>query len=406
MRGWATRIISAVVLNALFAAGPAATMGTAAARNITRPDPGVPLAPAPLPAPGPARDGAEIARLLMGVSRSSFGATAGGGAGGEGARVRLVKKVAFEGELWEPEGVVRLAGAPRAASSGGDGGEDGDDGDGERFWVSAGEYTVPTERYPGGRWVDGTDRSAGAGFAHFVVFDGTGRRLADWVVSREGDLEYHNGGLDYDGRHIWATLSQYRPNTTGTVVRIDPEGLEMEEVFRVKDHQGGIVHDVETGTLVTLNWGGRKGRRWDLRRRGDGATSGEGQARLGGGRGDAFDAPDAEVVNPSHWVDYQDCKSLGHYGGRPVMLCSGIATLGPGVEVGGLAIVDAESLVPIWEVPFMERADVGGAGGDAGKGVLLTKNPMDVALVDGKVRLYFLPEEGRSTLYVYEVSEQ
>ncbi|KAK1999462.1 hypothetical protein LX36DRAFT_632331 [Colletotrichum falcatum] len=333
--------------------------------SVTRPEPAVPLAPVPLPPSGAARDGAEIARQLTGLTRSGVGGGGGGGGPGGGSRLRFVKRVELEGELWEPEGI-------------------GDEGD-ERFWVSAGEYTVPTEKFPGGRWEGGTDRSAGAGFAHMVVFDGRGRRLADWVLSEEGDLEYHNGGLDYDGRHIWATLSQYRPNTTGTVVRIDPAGLTMEAVLRVGDHQGGVARDAETGTLTTLNWGGRTARRWDLGER-------KGAREKGGDR--------EQVANPSHWVDYQDCKSLGRVGGRRLMVCSGIATAGPGggLEVGGLAVVDAEDMAAVWEAPFMERT--GGRGG-----VLMTKNPMDAALVGGRARLYFAPEEGRGAVYVYEVCE-
>jgi hypothetical protein len=30
---------------------------------------------------------------------------------------------------------------------------------------------------------------------------------------------------------------------------------------------------------------------------------------------------------------------------------------------------------------------------------------MDVAIVDGRLRLYFLPDEHSSTLYVYEAAE-
>ncbi|KAK1963144.1 hypothetical protein LY78DRAFT_211049 [Colletotrichum sublineola] len=312
--------------------GAMAAMTTMAGRKkdnkITRPGPAIPLAPSPLPPPGATRDGAEIVRQLKGLTRSGMRG-GGGGPGGGGSRLRFVKRVELEGELWEPEGIVRLAGGPSSASSSSfaGGGHGGEDEESERFWVSAGEYTVPTKRFPGGKWRHGTDRSAGAGFAHLVVFDGTGRRLADWVVSEEGDLEYHNGGLDYDGRHIWATLSQYRPNTTGTVVRIDPAGLTMEAVLRVGDHQGGIVHDAETGTLTTLNWGGRTARRWDLGTRsrtrggmrvraGQGDDHGD-QARLGGveagGRGEGeegegFDEPERTIANPSYWVDYQDCK--------------------------------------------------------------------------------------------------
>ncbi|KAK1673159.1 hypothetical protein BDP55DRAFT_557053 [Colletotrichum godetiae] len=326
-------------------------------KNITRPMPNVPLAPVPLPGPGAARNGAEIVRQLTGLSRSSM-------SGDRATKLKLVKVIELEGELWEPEGIVRLA-------------------SGDRFWVSAGEYTVPTEKYPDDKWIDGTDRSAGAGFAHFVVFDGRGRRVGDWVASKEGELEYHNGGIDFDGRHVWATLAQYRPNSTASVVRVDPVSMEMKRVFKVADHQGGIVHDVHTGTLITLGWGGRIAR------------------ALLGKRGEAdydeeFDEPQTTIVNPSHWIDYQDCKSLGTVDGRHLMLCSGIAMLAPGVEVGGLAIVDVGGMFPLWELPFMERT---------GASLLMTKNPMDVAVIGGRVRLYFAPEEGRSRIFIYEVCE-
>ncbi|KAL0938087.1 uncharacterized protein CTRU02_207818 [Colletotrichum truncatum] len=354
---------------ALFSrAATVAEISAAMAENMARPDPSAPLAPTPLPSPGPARDSGEIIKQLMTLSRANIDS------------LKLVKKVEFEGDLWEPEGIVRLSHPSN--------------GDEERFWVSAGEYTTPTVKYPGGEWRDGTDRSAGEGFAHFVVFDGEGKRLGDWVVSEEGDIEYHNGGLDYDGQHIWATLSQYRPNTTATVVRIDPVKLEMERVLRVRDHQGGIVRDTEKNTLTTLSWGGRKARLWSLDER---ALSSRDEQQPLTSASEEFSSPRKEVVNPSYWIDYQDCKFLGYFEGRPVMLCSGIATLALGVDVGGLAIVDAETMVPVWEVPFMERTA-------EGKRVLMTKNPMDVALVGGKLRLFFLPEEGTSTLYVYELS--
>jgi hypothetical protein len=39
-------------------------------------------------------------------------------------------------------------------------------------------------------------------------------------------------------------------------------------------------------------------------------------------------------------------------------------------------------------------------------GVPITQNPVDVAMVDGKLRLYWLPDQHNSTLYVYEAQPQ
>ncbi|KAJ9148250.1 WD repeat domain-containing protein 83 [Pleurostoma richardsiae] len=335
----------------LLCAGAAVQVACAqlsSALNITIYQPNATLAPSPLPPPGSSSAGAEIIRQLTQVTRSTAWT--------------LVDSVPFEGDTFEPEGILRLG--P------------------DRYVVSAGEYTVPTKKYfSNGTYVNGTDRTAGAGFAHLIVFDGGGRRVADATLTRAGAEEYHNGGLDYDGEHIWAAVAQYRPNTTAQLVRVDPATLEPETVLRAADHLGGVVHDVASGRLVALNWGSRAASTFDLRYRYAPAPE--------------FSAPQAVVNNPSSWSDYQDCKYLGAsaaYDWRSVMLCSGIASL-YNTSIGGLAIVDVRTMVPLWEVPLTM---VSGAGN------LVTKNPMDVAVVDGRVRLYFLPDERNSTLYVYE----
>lgn len=160
-----------------------------------------------------------------------------------------------------------------------------------------------------------------------------------------------------------------------------PDTLVPEPILSVADHQGGAVHDTKSGTVVTLNWGSRKASIWN------GHDKPPAPPEL--------TRPKAEVKNPSSFVDYQDCKFLGRYelyGTRPVMLCSGVADLA-NTRIGGLAIVDMETMVPLHEVPVTLVSELGAA---------MTKNPMDVAIVDGKMRLYFLPDERNSTLYVYE----
>ena len=123
--------------------------------NITVPRPEVPFAPSPLPVPNPVSHADEIIAQFSQLSRSTSW--------------NLVAKIPFEGELWEPEGIVRL----------------GDD----RYFVAANEYIVRTQRYPDGQWINGTDRTVGEGFGHIVVFDGEGKRIADATVSEKGSTE-------------------------------------------------------------------------------------------------------------------------------------------------------------------------------------------------------------------------
>ncbi len=229
--------------------------------------------------------------------------------------------------------------------------------------------------------INGTDRSPGAGYAHIAVHDGQGYRIADATLSEPGDIEYHIGWIEYDGQYIWATLAQYRPNTTATIISIDPETMTYQKWFHYADHLGGVVHDKKTQKLNTLNWGSRNASIWDLSKGPSSKTT---------------TAPEAVVRNPSFYVDYQDCKFLGHskvYDCRAVMMCSGVATLAANVTVGGLALVDVETMVPLSEVPLTMKSALG---------TPITQNPFDVALVNERMRVYFLPDQHNSTLYVYE----
>ncbi|KAK4497925.1 hypothetical protein PRZ48_010580 [Zasmidium cellare] len=322
------------------------------ALNITLPQPNTPFAPSPLPPSHAQSDGEKIVSLFQTLGRTTTW--------------KLVSQTPFQGDTYEPEGIVRLG--P------------------DRYIVSAGEYTIPTIPY--GKVINGTDRTAGAGFAHLIVFSGNGTRIADVTLTKPGELEYHNGGIDFDGEAIWCTIAQYRPNTTAHVVRVDPRTLQQQTILRYNDHLGGIVHDVQKGSITTLNWGARNASTFDLGRRPGGYGWNQGYARA------------ASVVrNPSYFVDYQDCKFLGHsrlYNGRAVMLCSGVATIGSGASsynLGGVAIVDVETMVPLMEVPITMRSILG---------TPVTQNPVEVSVEDGKLRLYFLPDQHTSILYVYE----
>lgn len=303
------------------------------------------LAPSPLPPSHAASDGEQIIELFQSLGRSTVW--------------KSIANISFEGDTFEPEGMVRL----------------GDD----RYVVSCGEYTEHTEKY--GQVINGTDRTAGQGFAHMMIYNGKGERIADATITKEGQLEYHNGGIDYDGEFIWGALGQYRPNSTAYVFRTDPETMEPEEVLRYRDHLGGIVHDTRDNSITVLNWGARNASSWNLNRAKTGC--------------DEYPEPQGVVRNPSYFVDYQDCKWLGHskfYDDRSVMLCSGVATVGS-YNLGGVALVDVETMVPLAEVPIALESALG---------VRLTQNPVDVSVEDGKLRFYWMPDQHNSTLYIYE----
>ncbi|PTB75311.1 hypothetical protein M440DRAFT_1336180 [Trichoderma longibrachiatum ATCC 18648] len=316
------------------------------------PFPHTPFAPSPLPLSHAASDGETIIKLFQTLGRTTVW--------------KSIANISFQGDTFEPEGLVRLG--P------------------DRYVISCGEYTEHTRKYP--HPINGTDRTPGKGFAHLMVYNGKGERIADATITREGDEEYHNGGIDYDGRWIWGTLAQYRPNSTANVYRADPYSLKPQTVLRYHDHLGAIVHDTTKNTITALNWGGRNASIWALGNKVRADCCPQQQE------------PGSTIRNPSYFVDYQDCKWLGRrefYHGASVMLCSGVATLDDGYSLGGIALVDAESMQPLAEVPITLKSL---------RGVRMTQNPVDVSVEDGKLRLYWLPDQRNSTLYVYEAQPE
>ena len=116
------------------------------------------------------------------------------------------------------------------------------------------------------------------------------------------------------------------------------------------------------------------------------------------GRGtvaNAYIAPEAlRVVNRAHYIEYQDCKYLG----RHEMLCSGFGTYtpkkgGPRFALGGFEIVDLVSNLPIFQVPVEMWTEFG---------LPMTLNPFWIEATAYGLRAYFMPEDGKSTIYIYE----
>lgn len=328
------------------------------AQNITVYRTGVPFATQPLPAPGAASRADEIAEAFANLGRTTIW--------------NSIQNITLEGDTYEPEGMVRLGS--------------------DRYYVSTTETINKPTSYGNNTIINGTDRSPGSGFAHILLFDGEGGKIAQATYTQAGDIVYHLGGIDYDGERIWGTIAQYRPNTTARVVSFDPNTLKETSYFEYRDHLGGIVHDTEANEVYCLNWGSRNTSKFAV-------PCGNASYGSGSSKTEGYIPAMKVTRNPSYFVDYQDCKFLGRprlYDGRPTMLCSGLTNYGSGAtefQLGGIAILDLETMLPLDEVPIT---------GLSAQGVVLTENPMDVAVVDGKLRFYWMPDQHNSTVYVYE----
>ena len=244
---------------------------------------------------------------------------------------------------------------------------------GQDFYVSAVE--VRRRPTPYVKPQDGHDRDAGAGVGHLFRISADGALLADLILG-EGDA-YHPGGIDYDGEFIWAPVSEYRPDSRAIIYRVDPATMTATEVLRTADHIGAIVHDRATGLLHGMSWGGRRFYDWRL-------TNG------------GVASKPRVFANHSDYIDYQDCHQLD---GRQ-MLCSGLASYrspaqGAAFVLGGWEIVSLADHRPVWQAPVQLWTPAGRP---------MTQNPFFAEPTPGGLRAWFMPDDNRSTIFVYDVA--
>ncbi len=218
--------------------------------------------------------------------------------------------------------------------------------------------------------VDGR-RDAAEGVGHLFKIDMAGALVADLRLG-EGAI-FHPGGIDYDGTYIWVSVAEYRPDSRTIVYRVDPGAMKATEMFRVADHIGAIVHNTDDHTLHGVSWGSRRFYRWTLGNEGNAKTT----------------------LNPSHYLDYQDCKYVG---GRR-MLCTGVTEMrqtpnAPPFRLGSIDLVNLVDGRPVHQVPVLLWT----AGG-----LDMTHNPAWLEPSASGLRGYFMPEDDESTLYIYDV---
>ncbi len=250
---------------------------------------------------------------------------------------------------------------------------------GDSFFVSSVEVTVPTKRLPAP--VDGKDRDAGAGIGHLFKIDRAGNLVADLMLG-EGTI-YHPGGIDYDGARIWVPVAEYRPDSRAILYRVDPQTMKATEVLRVADHIGALVHNTDDHTLHGVSWGSRRFYRWTLDR--------DNRVTNGGA-----DPASLATLNPSHYVDYQDCKYVGDHR----MLCTGVSEIrqtpdAAPFRLGGMDLIDLADGRPLHQVPVLLWTP---------GGLDMTHNPVWIEATAKGLRGYFMPEDNRSTIYVYDAT--
>jgi hypothetical protein len=239
---------------------------------------------------------------------------------------------------------------------------------GDLYFMSSVEIIEKTVKYDQPH--DGYDRTPGKGIGHLFVFTKEGKLLKDLKLG-EGTV-YHPGGIAYDGKSIWISVAEYRPNSKSIIYKVNPETMNSEEVFRTNDHIGGILHDGKQGTLKAVNWGSRM--LYEFNEKGKVLRKSN---------------------NPSHFIDYQDCENAG----KDNMICSGITELPQqGVstskyELGGLALLDIKTMDMVHELPITLFSQ---------NGHVATRNPVFLENTKQGLLMYTVPDDDQSSMLVYE----
>ena len=251
---------------------------------------------------------------------------------------------------------------------------------GDFFYLSAVEKLLAPKKFK--TIQNGFHRSTGKGIEHLFKFDKSGELILKIIL---GDsIDYHPGGIDFDGKYIWVPVAEYRPDSRSIIYRIDPYSLASEKIFTFPDHIGALACDTLNNKLIGVSWGSRKIYAWKI-------EFSEGLYSFG--KYSTSKTPKfTENLNGSFYIDYQDCHNVGdHY-----MLCSGLKryyTEGLGNFVlGVLELIDLNTLVPIHQVPVNLYAK---------PGLVLTNNPFYVENSTAGLRFYFIPQDNESEMYIY-----
>ena len=235
--------------------------------------------------------------------------------------------------------------------------------------------TVKVERRPRytrqGKQVSIMDEGAGKGY--LMQFD-AGGNLLKCIELCEGAI-FHPGGMDFDGRYIWVPITKYYPYSRSLIVRVDVRSHQVEKVCYVDDSIGAIIHDTDNNILVGANWDADEFLTWQL--------------------DSALEVKDAELTaaerrhaNTAKHLAIQDSKYIG--GGK--MVGFGLKN-GPKGRVGGFDVIDTRTFEKLRSADIELRTP---------RKSIVSGNPSTIEIVGDKMRLYFAPEDNKTSLYIYQ----
>jgi len=222
------------------------------------------------------------------------------------------------------------------------------------------------------------EQAVGLGTGYLMKFNFKGELIAQLRLGK--DSVYHPGGIDFDGQYIWIPVCEYRPHGRSLIYRIDLTTMEAKVEFTVDDAIGALVCDRDRHELVGFNWDAMQFYTWK-------------QQLLDRGKWHLKSISN----NNQHFIHFQD----GQYVGQGLMICSGVNSFlkdphaKERIVIGGIQLMDIHTYQSTYTLPIHLISKTGR---------IMTSNPFYTDVVDGKVCLYFVPDDDQSTLYMYEIT--
>ena len=201
-------------------------------------------------------------------------------------------------------------------------------------------------------WVTSVDPVNRKGYLH--LFSLPGGTLIRSVEIQDG-ARFHPGGISADEKSLWIPVAEYRRNSTSVIQRRDKHDLKLLSQFEVPDHIGCIAATPDA--LIGGNWDSRDFYIWD---RSGGLTR--------------------KAANPTP-AAYQDMKFIDG-----ALVASGLL---PG-KSGAIDWLEFPSFKLLRRI----------SAGSTDRGVPYTNEAMTIR--DG--RLYLLPEDGPSRLFIFALT--
>ena len=235
---------------------------------------------------------------------------------------------------------------------------------GDRWFLSTvripeGEPGDPDLTVPGDGYLIEVGRSGDVGIEKRRL------RLSEGMV-------YHPGGIAHDGTYLYVPVSEYRPDSSCHIYKVDLETFQtVGDPVEFPDHIGALSIDQERRRIYGMSWASRRIYIWDY---------------------------DWNLVyankNPIENVAYQDIDFMG----GSTLACGGVMTFdlnGMEVNIGGIDLIDTNTWLPFHRIMISTKTHTGR---------LLTYNAFSHRLDFPDLHLLFIPDDDEdSHVEIYKV---